>query len=159
LVAAEAESGTLDEWQAANLAEMRRNHLRAVAVPADLVSALSLACSRCETVWRKARPASDFAMVRPFVEEQLRLIREQARVLGEALGLSPSDALLDSYEPDGRAADIDVIFDDLARFLPGFIEDALAHQARKPAPQKPEGPFPIEAQRQLGIKLMAVLGF
>ncbi len=159
IAGAEAEKGTLDEWQQANLAEIRRSHLRATAVPADLVSAISLACSRCETVWRKARAASDFAMVLPFAEEQLRLIREQARALGAALDLTPYDALLDGYEPNGRSAEIDAIFDDLAQFLPGFIEQALAHQARKPAPLKPTGPFPVEAQRQLGLKLMGALGF
>lgn len=159
LAGAEGEAGAFDEWQRVNLAEMRRSYLRATAVPADLVSALSLACSRCETVWRKARPASDFAMVLPAMDEQLRLIREQAQALAAALDLSPYDALLDGYEPDGRAADIDVVFDDLATFLPDFIQQALDHQARQPAPQKPSGPFPIEAQRQLGVKLMGTLGF
>lgn len=159
IAGAVAETGTLDEWQQANLAEIRRSHLRATAVPADLVSAISLACSRCETVWRKARAASDFAMVLPFAEEQLRLVREQAQALGAALNLTPYDALLDGYEPDGRSAEIDVVFDDLAQFLPGFIDQALAHQARKPVPVKPAGPFPVEAQRQLGLKLMAMLGF
>jgi carboxypeptidase Taq len=159
LAGAEAETATLDAWQSANLAEMRRSYLRATATPADLVSAISLACSRCETVWRKARAASDFAMVLPFAEEQLRLIREQAQALAAALDLSPYDALLDGYEPDGRSAEIDVIFDDLAGFLPGFIEQAIAHQAKRPTPQKPTGPFPTEAQRQFGVKLMGTIGF
>ena len=156
---AESQDESLDEWQRANLAEMRRGHLRAIAVPADLVSALSFACSRCETVWRKARPANDFAMVLPFVEDQLALVREQAQMLGAALDLWPYDALLDGYEPDGRASEIDVIFDDLAAFLPDFIEQALTHQGKKPAPQKPAGQFPIAAQRQLGLDLMRALGF
>ena len=159
LAAAESDSGGFDAWQQANLAEMRRGHLRAVAVPADLVSALSFACSRCETVWRKARPAKDFAMVLPLMQDQLGLVREQAQALGAALDLWPYDALLDGYEPDGRAAEIDVIFDDLAAFLPDFIEQALSHQGKKPAPTKPQGPFAVEAQRKLGLKLMGVIGF
>lgn len=159
LAEAEAERESLDSWRRANLAEMRRSHLRAIAVPADLVSALSFACSRCETVWRKARPANDFALVLPFAEEQLSLVREQAQMLGAALDLWPYDALLDGYEPNGRASEIDVIFDDLAAFLPDFIEQALTHQAKKPTPRKPAGPFPVAAQRQLGLKLMGALGF
>ena len=159
LAEAEAERETLDDWQRANLVEMRRSHLRAIAVPADLVSALSFASSRCETVWRKARPANDFAQVLPLMEDQLALVREQAQMLGAALDLWPYDALLDGYEPDGRASEIDVIFDDLAAFLPDFIERALSHQAKQPAPRKPAGPFPIAAQRQLGLKLMGKLGF
>src|SRR5262245_43198402 len=61
---AESEQG-LDAWQHANLREMRRQFVHASAVPADLVEALSKACSASEMVWRKARPAADYAMLRP----------------------------------------------------------------------------------------------
>jgi|LNFM01.2.fsa_nt_gb carboxypeptidase Taq len=149
----------LDPWQRANLAEMRRAQRRATAVPADLVSALSLAASRCEQIWRQARADSDFNLVLPSLKEQLKLVREQANILSGALKLSPYDALLDGYEPDGRSAEIDVVFDDLAIFLPEFVGKALEHQAAKDAPLKPKGPFSIEAQRQLGLKLMGIVGF
>ena len=52
-----------------------------------------------------------------------------------------------------------MVFDDLAKFLPAFRERVLAHQAARPAPVKPAGPFPIEKQRALGEKLMHALGF
>ncbi len=149
----------LDPWQSGNLREMRRAQRRATAVPADLVSALSLAASRCEQIWRKARADSDFNMVLPSLKEQLKLVREQATILSGALKLSPYDALLDGYEPDGRSAEIDVVFDDLAVFLPDFVGRALDHQASKDAPLKPKGPFSVEAQRQLGLKLMGIVGF
>ena len=149
----------LDPWQRANLNEMRRAQRRATALPADLVSALSLAASRCEQVWRKARAESDFNMVLPLLKEQLKLVREQSKVLSGALKLSPYDALLDGYEPDGRSAEIDVVFDDLATFLPDFIGRALEHQAAKGETLKIKGPFSIEAQRQLGLKLMGIVGF
>jgi carboxypeptidase Taq len=149
----------LDPWQRANLKEMRRSQRRATALPADLVSALSLAASRCEQVWRKARAESDFALVLPLMKEQLKLVREEAKILGAALKLSPYDALLDGYEPDGRSAEIDVVFDDLATFLPDFVGSALERQASEGEPLKLKGPFPVEAQRQLGLKLMGIVGF
>src|SRR5262249_62351614 len=62
---AEADRANLDEWQHANLGEMRRQWVHATALTPALVEALSKACSACEQVWRKARPASDFAMVKP----------------------------------------------------------------------------------------------
>src|SRR5277367_2774414 len=58
LAAADAQPG-LDGWQRANLAEMRRAHRHATAVPADLVERLSVAASACEMAWRTARPADD----------------------------------------------------------------------------------------------------
>ena len=67
--------------------------------------------------------------------------------------------MLDEYEPHGRSADIDVLFARLAGFLPGFLARVLEHQARRPAPLAPEGPFAVEAQRALGLRLMAAVGF
>ncbi|MGE5506850.1 MAG: carboxypeptidase M32 [Actinomycetota bacterium] len=149
----------LDDWERANLREMRREHVHAAAVPADLVEALSKAESACEMVWRQARPAADFAMVRPHLAELLALVRQAAAAKAEALGVGLYDALLDQYEPDGRSAEIDQVFADLETFLPAFVERALAAQAARPAPVSPPGPFPTEAQRALGIRLMTALGF
>jgi carboxypeptidase Taq len=157
----QAETGraNLDEWQYANLAEMRRQWIHATALDGKLVEALSKACSTCEQIWRKARPAGDFAMVKPALAALLKLVREAAQAKAARLGCSPYDALLDEYEPAGRSAEIDPIFDDLAVFLPAFRDRVLEHQAKRPAPVKPAGPFPVEKQRMLGEKLMKVLGF
>lgn len=154
-----AAAGALDEWQAANLREMRRARLHATAVPADLVEARSRAVSRCEMVWREARPASDFAMLLPSLSEVLRCEREAAAAKAEALGCSPYDALLDSYEPDGRSARIDELFARLEAFLPDFLPRVLEAQRRRPPVLEPEGPFPLEAQRGLGLRFMEAVGF
>ncbi len=55
---------------------MRREVAHATAVPADLVAAISKACSECEMLWRKARPANDFAAILPHFERVLSLTRE-----------------------------------------------------------------------------------
>jgi carboxypeptidase Taq len=149
----------LDAWQRANIAEMRRKVAHASAVPADLVAAISKACSDCEMRWRKARPANDFAAILPHLEKVLSLTREVAAAKAAALGKSPYDALLDSYEPGGSTTVIDRLFAELAAVLPDMIDQALSQQASRPAPVPPAGPFPIPAQRALGIALMTRLGF
>jgi carboxypeptidase Taq len=158
LDAAEEETG-LGKWQRANLHEMRRRWLHATAVPADLVEALSHACSACESEWRRARPENDFKGVLPKLHAVLDLVRGVAAAKSARLGKSPYEALLDEYEPDGSTAEIDDLFDDLSDFLPGFIARALEHQARLPAPTEPKGPFPIDRQRAAGIRLMERVGF
>jgi carboxypeptidase Taq len=130
-----------------------------VAVPSDLVEALSVAGSRCEMAWRAARKASDFAQVLPLAEDLLKLTRERAHALAATLGLSPYDALLDGYEPGGRAADIDPVFADLAAFLPGFITEARERTAARGHAVRPKGPFPIATQKALAERLMARIGF
>ena len=148
---------SLDDWQAANLREMRRDWGHAAAVPTRLVEAVSRASSACEMAWRKARPAADFALLAADFDELLRLTREIAEVKGQALGLAPYDALLDQYEPGGRAAVIDSLFDQLEGFLPDLLRRAQARQTARPA--GPQGPFPVERQRQLAVRMMEILGF
>jgi carboxypeptidase Taq len=149
----------LGAWQRANLREMRRSWLHATAVPGDLVEAASRAASACEQIWRRARPANDFAMVLPALQRVLELTREVAAAKAAQLGKSPYEALIDRYEPGITTAEIDRLFDDLAAALPGLIERALARQAAAPAPLEPPGPFPVERQREVATRLMARLGF
>ncbi|MFO1062024.1 MAG: carboxypeptidase M32 [Dongiaceae bacterium] len=159
LATAEAEAGALDPWQRANLAEMRRAWVHAAALEPRLVEALSRANSRCEQLWREARPAADFVLILPALREVLALVREAAAAKAEKLGVTPYEALLDEYEPGGRTAEIDALFADLAAFLPGFRLRVMEHQAALPPPVAPDGPFRIEAQRALGERLMGVAGF
>ena len=156
--AAEAQND-LGDWQRANLGEMRRNWLHATAVPGDLVEARVKASLSCEMIWREARPANDYARVKPALQRSLDLTREMAQAKGAQLGKSPYDALLDEYEPGGSTEEIDRLFGELSRFLPGTIAAIIERQAARPAPLVPEGPFPIEIQKQVGLKLMAALGF
>ncbi|MEM8915261.1 MAG: carboxypeptidase M32 [Pseudomonadota bacterium] len=155
----EAESEALDRWRTANVREMRRQWAHASAVPADLVEASTRASSTCVQAWRDARANGDFAALLPQLSEVLRLQREIAEVKGAAMGLSPYDALLDSYEPDGRNADVEAVFGPLEEFLPDFIGQALDAQAARPSPIALHGPFPTDAQRELGKRLMGIVGF
>ena len=156
---ARSERHALGPWQSANLREMTRRHGHAAALPGALVEALSRISSQCETVWRAARPANDFAAVLPFLEEMLRVQREVAAAKAEHLGVSPYEALLDRYEPGGSVAAIDRLFDEIAGFLPDLIEVALTRQAALPSMPEPTGPFPIAAQRRAAVQLMARVGF
>jgi len=151
--------GSLGAWEKANLREIRRVWTVDTALPSELVEASSKAISACEMRWRQARADADFAALLPYLAEVLNLQRQIGRAKGEKLGLSPYDALLNDYEPGGRSAKIDALFDDLAAFLPGFTQEAMAVQARRPALPPLESPFATETQRALGLKFMAALGY
>lgn len=154
-----AESEELGDWQRANLSEMHGRWVDATAVPADLVEAESHATSRCEMVWREARRDDDFERLVPYLEEVVDVVRQVAAAKAEALGCTPYDALLNQFDPGMRAAKIDPIFDELASFLPDFIEEVLEHQAQAPDPIFPEGPFPAKIQKALSHQFMEQLGF
>ena len=159
LLAAAAALTDLSPWQAANLQEMQREYIHATCVPRDLVEEVSRRGSECEVVWRQARKDNDFARLTPYLQEVLRLVRKIAVVKGEALGVSPYDGLLDQYEPGGSSERIDVIFDDLAAFLPGFLEAVLDHQDTLPEPLSLAGLYPVEKQKALATRLMEAWGF
>jgi carboxypeptidase Taq len=158
LAEANAASDELGEWQRANLREMRRHWLHAAAVPGALVEAESRACSECEAVWRRSRLENDFTAVLPGLERILLIEREIAAIKAERLGTSPYEALLDQYEPGASVAEIDRLFDEIAGFLPDLIEDAMNHQAAPPSALA-RGPFPIETQCRLAMRLMERIGF
>ncbi|HYF08321.1 MAG TPA: carboxypeptidase M32 [Acetobacteraceae bacterium] len=145
-------------WDQANLALMQRAHARATALPTALVEAATRANSACEKVWRDAKARADFAMVRPPLEEVVRLQREMAQALGAALGMDPYDALMDGYQRGVTAADVEPVFAAYQAFLRDALPRAEEIQARKPAPVRPAGPFPVATQRELCRALSARAG-
>jgi carboxypeptidase Taq len=155
---AEGGAANLDEWQRANLREMRRLLVHATALDSKLVEALSKACSASEQVWRDARPKGDFAMQLPALTEVLRLTREAAAAKSARSAARAYDSMLDEYEPGGRSADIDLVFDDLAAFLPDLLARVLEIR-RGMAPLDLPGAVPVERQRNLGERFMRAMGF
>jgi carboxypeptidase Taq len=158
LAAAEAEDNGGDAWRAANVRLMRRAYTRAAVLPPDLVEAQARANSACEKVWREARRVSDFALVRPHLQEVVRLVRQSARALGPALGLSPYDALMDGHQSGIGAADVEPVFAEYEAFLRRALPEAEERQARHAEPLRPPGPFLVAAQEALCRRLAERLG-
>src|SRR5579859_7206578 len=120
---AQANSQGLEDWQLANLREMRRQRDHAIATPVSLISRLTRATSRAEVQWAEARRENNFELFAPHLEEVVRLVRDKAALLGQALGLPPYDALVDEFSPGVPTADIDAIFKALSRRLPSLIRE------------------------------------
>jgi len=135
LAAAEAPN---DEWRQVNLTLMREAQIRAAALPRDLVEAAARANAACETIWRRARPESDFAAVCPALTEVFNLTRQSAGILGEKLGCSPYDALVGGWQRGLAAAE--------------------ARQRQNPGPLLPPGPYPAAAQEKLCRQLAEAAG-
>jgi carboxypeptidase Taq len=148
----------LDAWQRSNLREMERKYVRARAVPLDLVEARTKATKGSELVWRTLRHKNDFATYAPYLEEVVARTRDAAQALGEALSVSPYDALLDEFEPDARSLHIDQVFAEVESFLPDFLGKVLERQAQRDF-VVPRGPFTVASQKSLGLALMADVGF
>jgi carboxypeptidase Taq len=155
---AQANQAQLEDWQLANLREMRRERDRAIATPLSLVTRLARATSVAEVRWLEARQQNDFALFAPHLEEVVALTRDKAQVLSKALGLAPYDALIDGFSPGFLGVDIDQLFRVVSRRLPTLIRDTIELQSQAP-------PLPlavkvgVSKQRALALEVMRALGF
>jgi carboxypeptidase Taq len=159
LARAEQASAGLDSWRAANLREMRHAWIHQTALPSDLVEARTRASSACEMVWREAKKNADFKSLLPTLGEVVTITKRVGEAKAAALGLSLYDALLDEYEPGGRCRRIDTLFAELEAFLPAVLQRAMERQRAAGHPLPLDGPFPVEAQRKLGVEMALTLGF
>lgn len=153
-----AEKEKLQDWQQVNLAEMKARWQHANALPQKLVSELTKLRLRSEHQWRRAKAESNYAMFLPTFREVIVLTREAAQFKAEALGLSPYDALLDSYDRGVRTSQIDPVFKQLKSWLPKFVGEVIAHQEK----QRTEpliATVPTDKQGELGKQMMLALGF
>ena len=156
---AEQDGAELDDWQRANLREIRRTHGHATAVPADLVEARSKAVSRCEVAWRKARAESDFASLLPLLSEVL--ICERKSRGGEGRSAWPGAV----RRAAGRGTTPARVRPISTRYSPISGSPCppcwtLRWRIRSACrlPRRWKGPFPTEVQRGLCQRLMTVVG-
>ncbi len=154
----QAMESQLEEWQLANLREMRRERDHAIATPLSLVTRLARATAIAEVRWLEAKQESNFALFSPHLEEVVALTRDKALVLSQALGLAPYDALIDQFSPGFLCAEIDQLFSAVSRRLPHMIREAIELQATR-APLPVLGKVSVAKQRSLAVEVMRALGF
>jgi carboxypeptidase Taq len=155
---ATAEAGPHDPGspEAVNLRGIRRDYDRARRLPGALVSELARVTALAQEVWVDARKARDFSRFQPWLEKIVGLKRQEA----EALGYPevPYDALLEDYEPGETTSRVRVLLEQLRDELVPLV-GAIVHSGRAPDRSVFERPYPIEAQRALGVEVAAAIGF
>ncbi|MFO1406813.1 MAG: carboxypeptidase M32 [Steroidobacteraceae bacterium] len=155
---AQAAEAQLEDWQLANLREMRRERDHAIATPLTLVMRLARATSIAEVRWLEAKQENNFALFAPHLEEVVALTRDKAQVLSQALGLAPYDSLIDGFSPGFLSAEIDQLFRATSRRLPNLIREAIELQASRDV-LPIAGKVSVTKQRSLAIEVMRALGF
>ncbi len=143
---------------AANLREIRREYDRAVKLPVELVAELSETSSLALEAWKDARQRSDFPSFRPWLEKQVALNRRKALCWGVPEGGELYDALLDDFEPQTRAADIERIFRALREELVPLI-GALTSAPRRSTVRPLRVELSPAEQHSFNIWLLRRVGF
>ncbi|MDX1301771.1 carboxypeptidase M32 [Photobacterium sp.] len=153
-----AEHESLADEEQISLKEMKRSWQMANLLPQSLVQEQSLTGSKCEHAWRTQRAENNWHDFSKNLEPVVRLARKEAQLRSEETGLSRYDALLDLYEPGMTTKELDQLFADLKSWLPSFIHQVQEKQATETV-IAPQGPFPIEAQKEISLEVMNKLGF
>jgi carboxypeptidase Taq len=150
--AGEQESGS-DE--AAFLRLARREHDRAVRVPARLVAETSRAAALAEQAWISARKTSDWSRFAPHLEEVLDLKKEEAGHLDDE---HPYDAMLDRYDPGASTERLRVMFDELKAGILPLVRDVSARLDQdRAAPLR--NIFDEKVQEKFGREIISRFGY
>lgn len=155
---AESHASALNDWQSANLREMRRLWQQANAIPHRIVNAFHRATTRADMQWRLALAEGNFAPLAPHLERVIEVVRDKALALGTAVGCSPYDALLNEHDPGRREAELERVFAKVALGVPPLIAPLIDFQSRQPVMAIAE-PTPVARQKDLGKRVMKALGF
>ena len=134
-----------DSDEASLIRVTRRKYERAVKIPAAFTAEVANHTSESFQVWTEARPANDFARVRPYLEKTLDYSRQAANFFPGYEHIA--DPLIETSEYGMKATEVSRIFGELREELVPIVaaitsqepaDDACLHQY-----------FPEE--KQLGI--------
>jgi carboxypeptidase Taq len=150
-----AESQGEESDEAALVRVARRDHERATRVPSAFVHRLAEHTAATYNAWQRARPANDFASVRPLLEKTVGLSREFAGY--HPAKAHPFDALIDLAEEGMDVQRVRMLFNELRPKLVALLEAIRS----RPEPDDTclEGDFPEAAQRAFGEKVARAFGY
>lgn len=142
-----------DSDDAALIRVTRRDYDKAAKVPAAFVARMTEVGSASYDAWTRARPANDFATMRPYLEQILDLSRQYAGYLGPYRHIA--DPLIDGPDEGMTVASVRALFGELRAALVPMVR-AIATQPvaddsclRRAFPE----------DRQLALSLQAIRRF
>lgn len=110
----------LDALKKLNVQQALRNVEKDARLPKSFVSKLARTCSEAQQMWEQAKEASDFGMFEPHLKEIFDLKKQEADYYGYEE--APYDALLDTYEPGMKTAQVSALFEKIKPELKHLLE-------------------------------------
>ncbi|RYG59494.1 carboxypeptidase M32, partial [bacterium] len=115
--------GDYDEDDVSLIRVTRRQYLKSIRIPAAFEAKFSAHSAKIYEAWTQARPANDFASVRPLLEKSLDMSRELASFFPHE---HIADPLIDFSDGGMKAESIREIFTALRADLVPLVEQVLA---------------------------------
>jgi carboxypeptidase Taq len=125
-------------------------------IPADLVGRRAALEPVSEAVWAEAKQNNDYASFKPYLCQNIELVREQAESVGYQE--HPFDAIVLEYEPSMTAAKLRALFDDLRAGLLPLLKRIMAND--KPLPRDLwQADYPIDKQKAFALEIAQKFGY
>jgi len=149
---------SLSQLEKRNVYLARKAYDEATRIPEELVVDIAKQSTVGVNVWKKAKPAKDWAMFKPELEKMKALKEREAELLMDVKEAeTPYDAMIDSYEPKMTADNITRVFDEMKKGLMKVMDRVMAQG--KPETGFLERPVPVPVQEKIGESLAAFIGY
>lgn len=146
----------LNDQQAACVREFKRDYDKQTKLPKSLVEELARTGSKAQDVWKDARKNNDFKTFEPWLSKMVDLSRQKAEAYGYQGELY--DALLDEYEPNATAKEVETVFTPLGEKLSALIKE-LTESGKSPDDAPTKVHAPEDRQHALGMHVLKAIGF
>ncbi len=149
-----------DDWNLANLKDMRRIHTHLASVPADLYNASVQLSSEGRRWHEDAMRFPDWDDIKPKIAYTVDLYRRIGALKQKAFAAnSPYEALLLSYACDLNGSDIDTLYDSLLQPLTEVRNAALQKQESGAPPLPLTGDYEQGDKLWLNRTILEMMGF
>ena len=155
---ASCEGDSLGEVPRACVREFRREYDKRTKLPRSLVEELARTGSKAQDVWKDARKNNDFKTFAPWLGKMVDLSRQKAQCYGFAPGGELYDALLDEYEPNAKAKQVEAVFKPLGVQLSALVKE-LTENGKAPSDAPTKVHAPKDRQHALGMHVLKAIGF
>jgi carboxypeptidase Taq len=139
------------------IAAVRRDHEKAVRVPAELAAEMSHADALGQQAWQEARARSDFALFRDALARHVDLRHRYVACFEPAE--HPYDLLLDDFEPGLTTAELRPLFETLRDALVDLVAATAGADADARNNGVFSGPFEVDDQRRAVMDVLEAVGF
>ncbi len=130
LVKEAEELGGLNDAEALNIEDLLDEIRLMEKLPIETYIEWEKDTSKCIEMWRKAKRASDWSMVKPYFEKLVANKKKEAVLLAKPGQKTLYDAFLSTYEKGQLESDIDAVFGPLKEFLIANLPAVLERQGK-----------------------------
>ena len=146
----------LDFVQKRMLHELKKNYEKEKIFPEEFIKEFSLAASRGQLTWEKAKNEDNFEIFKPDLEKIVELTKKSIEYKGYKG--NKYNALLDDYEPGLTVEKLDKVFDELRDGIVSILNKINSSEIK--ICNAFEGKeFPKENQKRFCIEILKAMGF